>query len=184
MEKNLQSEQISAQPQSPATRRSILTSMATLLISTPALAVMDVKEEGKVFQPGQKLTVDEAKERFKLARKDVQYLLDNYAKVCEGGGDNVRRYIGTVGVQSYMYGIRKVVKELRDEADDIVEYTEAMNEFEAYLNQAEGAAYQSLFVEHSSAKGTPESFLATAKEDVKQMLKYMDELAVQLGIQV
>jgi hypothetical protein len=154
-----------------------------MLISTPAFAVMDAKEEGKVFQPGQKMSVEEAKKRFALARKDVQYLLDHYSEICEGGGDNVRRYIGTVGVQSYMYGIRKVVKDLREEADDIVEYTEAMNEFEAYLNQAEGAAYQSLFVEHSSAKGTPESFLATAKEDVKQMKRYMDELATMLGIQ-
>lgn len=81
-----------------------------------------------------------------------------------------------------MYGITKVVKGLREEADDIVEFTEAANEFEAYLYQAEGAAYQSLFVEHSSAKGTPETFLATAKKDVLSMRRYMGELAEQLKL--
>jgi hypothetical protein len=139
----------------------------------------------KVFQPGEKIGVEEAKKRFALAQKDVEYLLDHYAEISKGGGggDNVRRYLGTVGVTSNMYGIGKVIKELREEADvDIVEYTEAMNEFNAYLYQAEGAAYQSLFVEHSSAKGTPESFLSTAKQDVKNMQKYMNELAVQLNL--
>lgn len=140
------------------------------------------QKELKAFKPGESMGVDEAKDRFRLARKDVQYLLDNYDEICKGGGDNVRRYLGTVGVASNMYGITKVVKELRTEADDLVDYMETMDEFNAYLYQAEGAAYQSLFVEHSSAKGSPETFLATAKNDVKSMLKYMDELALQLHL--
>lgn len=158
-------------------RREFLAQVATVLVAAPSSswAVMD-------FQPGQKLSADEGKARFVLARKDAQYLLDHYAEICEGGGDNVRRWLGTVGVSSGMYGIRKVVKELREEADDIVEYTEAMDDFEAYLNQAEGASYQSLFIEHSSAKGTPEQFLATAKQDVTQMVKFMNKMAQMLGV--
>ena len=81
-----------------------------------------------------------------------------------------------------MYGITKVVKALREEAEDIVEFTEIADEFEAYLFQAEGAAYQSLFAEHSSAKSTPESLLATAKKDVLQMRKFMGQLASQLSL--
>jgi len=77
-----------------------------------------------------------------------------------------------------------VLKFLKDEAEDIVEYTEALNEFEAYLFQAEGAAYQSLFVEHSSAKSTPESLLRTAKGDVVMVRKFMGVMAVQLGMEV
>ena len=113
---------------------------------------------------------------------DVDELIENYSEISKGGGDAVRRYLGTVGVDKKMYGITKVVKDLRDEADDIVEYTETANEFEAYLYQAEGAAYQSLFVEHSSAKGTPETFLATAKKDVLSMRKFMGDLALQLNL--
>ena len=47
-----------------------------------------------------------------------------------------------------MYGLPKALKALKEEVDDIVEYTETLNDFEAYKYQAEGAAYQSMFVEH------------------------------------
>lgn len=175
---------------SSRSRRSFLVATsASLLISStstiqPAGAtLMDAtQDEAKTFSPGTKLSVEENKQRFRAARQDVQYLLDHYEKISEGGGDAVRRYLGTVGVSSNMYGITKVVKDLRDEAEDLVEYTETANEFEAYLYQAEGAAYQSLFVEHSSAKGTPASFLATAKKDVVSMQRYMDDLAKQLDL--
>lgn len=136
----------------------------------------------KVFKVGEKLSTEEAKARFVEAMAEVDDLIANYSEISKGGGDSVRRYLGTVGVEKKMYGITKVLKELREEADDVVEYTEASNEFEAYLYQAEGAAYQSLFVEHSSAKGTPESFLATAKKDVVNMRKFMGDLAEQLKL--
>lgn len=145
-----------------------------------ASATIAAAEEDSLFKPGSTLSVDQAKSRFQLARKDVQYLLDNYSQISKEGGDAVRRYLGTVGTAGYMYGISKVVKLLRDEADDIVEYTEAMDEFNAYLYQAEGAAYQSIFAEHSSAKATPESCLATAKQDITMVAKYMDRLEAQL----
>ena len=172
-------------------RRQILAQLGTSSValvaacSSPAYAtVTEVSEEAQagVFKPGQKLSTEDAKKRFILARQDVKYLLDNYPEVSKGGGDAVRRYLGTVGVTSGMYGISKVLKKLQEEADDIVEYTETMEEFNAYLYQAEGAAYQSLFVEHSSAKGTPESLLATAKQDVIKMVKFMDQMGVQLSL--
>ena len=98
--------------------------------------------------------VADAKSRFKLALKDIDNLLANYEQISKSGGDNVRLYLGTQGVKSHMYGISKVLIGLREEVDDIVEFTETLNEFDAYLYQAEGAAYQSMFVEHSSAKGS------------------------------
>ena len=167
-----------------ASRRSFLTASLLVANAPPATAtLMDAtQDEAKTFSPGTKLSVEDGKKRFSLARKEVQYLLDNYDQISQGGGDAVRRYLGTVGVASNMYGITKVVKDLRDEAEDLVEFTETANEFEAYLFQADGAAYQSLFVEHSSAKGTPASFLATAKKDVLSMQRYMDDLARQLNL--
>ena len=129
-----------------------------------------------------KLSADEAKKRFQMARKDLAYLLENYAEISQGGGDAVRNYLGTQGVTSKMYGIQKVLKILQQEADDIVEYTETMDEFNAYYYQAEGAAYQSLFAEHSSAKSTPKSLLETAQKDIVQMVRYMDQLAAQLNL--
>jgi hypothetical protein len=157
----------------------LATGVLSLTNSSPASAAMS--SDQKVFKVGDNLTVDQAKERFSLARKDVQYLLDNYASVSKEGGDAVRRLLGTVGTSGSMYGISKVVMILRDEAEDIVEFTELNDEFNAYLYQAEGAAYLSIFAEHSSAKATPESCLAMAKQDVIMMAKYMDQLQAQLN---
>ena len=76
-------------------------------------------------------------------------MLANYDTISGGGGgDNVRLYLGTQGTKSHMYGLPKALKSLKEEVDDIVEYTETLNDFEAYKYQAEGAAYQSMFVEH------------------------------------
>jgi hypothetical protein len=157
----------------------------SLIKPAPTLAtIMDINTPGaSTFKPGQTIGIEEAKERFRLAIKDIDELIDNYDEITKGGnGDNVRRYLGTVGVKSHMYGISKVLKELREEVDDVVEFTETVADFESYLFQAEGAAYQSLFVEYSSAKGSPESFLATARKDIITMRKYMGDLARQLNM--
>ena len=69
----------------------------------------------------------------------------------KGSGDNVRSYLGTVGVATLMYGITKVLKELQEQADDIVEYTENMNEFNAYLSAADNACYSSFLLNSGNA---------------------------------
>lgn len=87
----------------------------------------------------------EAKEKFVAARKELRILIDDYSEItAKGGGDAVRNRLGTQGVNSDLFGIQKVLKTLATEAEDIVEFTETMEEFNAYYFQAEGAAYQSL----------------------------------------
>jgi len=171
-------------------RRAVLTSLlttATVLVgsittSKPAQALLTDRNTPDVekFAAGQTISLDEAKRRFRLAQRDIDELIARYDDISAGGGDNVRLYLGTQGVKSHMYGITKIVRVLRDSVDDIVAFTEAATEFEAYLYQAEGAAYQSIFVEFSSAKGTPAQFLATAKKDAIVMRKYMQEMADML----
>ena len=173
-------------------RRSFLanTAVTSLVFSSlafpvPAFADTLLMDKGTPDVEAFKGGVEEAKKRLRLAILDIDNLLANYEEISKnGGGDNVRLYLGTQGLKSHMYGITKVVKALKEEADDIIEYTEASNEFEAYLFQAEGAAYQSLFAEHSSAKSTPESLLKTAKKDIVNMRKFMGDLAEQLSIKV
>jgi len=172
-------------PDEPTGRRSILqqivaASIASLPCSPAANALL--VDNSSPDLPAFKGGISEAKERFRLALKDIDDLISNYDAISKKGGDNVRLYLGTQGVKSHMYGITKVLRTLQEEADDIVEYTETMNEFEAYLFQSEGAAYQSLFVEHSSAKGTPESLLKTAKGDIINLRKFMGDLAAQLHL--
>lgn len=155
--------------------------IAFMFLPTMAVAAPPAAPSSNIFDKN--FSVDDAKKRFQDARRDLGYLLDNYSEISSsGGGDAVRNYLGTQGVNSHLYGIQKVLKLLTEESEDIVEYSEAMEEFNAYYFQAEGAAYQSMFAEHSSAKATPESCLATAKQDIVQMAKYMDQLALQLNL--
>jgi hypothetical protein len=166
----------------PATtsRRDLLAGVA----STMAIGVTAILTDPSSAFAASPSSIEEAKNRFQEARKELKDLVDNYSDIAKipGGGDAVRNALGTQGVNSKLFGIQKVLKTLTEASEDIVEYSEAMEEFNAYYFQAEGAAYQSLFVEHSSAKSTPESCLATAKQDIIQMQTYMDLLAQQLNL--
>ena len=146
----------------------------------PANAVMSVEQN--IFKTGQNLGVDEAKARFQEGRKSLEYLLDNYEKIVEGGGDNVRRYLGTVGTTSGLWGIGKVMRSLQEEADDIVEYTETMQEVEASIRGADSAAYMAIFVTTSSSGTPPAKYFEDAKIEAKRALKAMNELASQINI--
>jgi len=138
--------------------------------------------DAKLFSDSAALGKDKALERFKIARNDLNYLLEHFSVISEGGGDNIRRYLGTVGVTSGMYGIPRVMKELQEEANDIIEYTENMNDFDAYLRQADTSCYSANFVEFSAAKTKPEKFFQDAKSDAQQMKIRMDAMAVELGL--
>ena len=146
--------------------------------------VMDTSsEEARTFAAGEKLGKDAAIERFRKAQADLDYLIQNYDTiVANGGGDNVRRYLGTVGFTSGLYGITKVLKELQEEAADIVEYTENMNEFDYFLRAADTSCYSANFVEFSAAKTKPEKFFEDAKKDAHNMREALDKMAAELRI--
>jgi len=163
--------------------------IATILLggSSSVLAVpaahAAMKSDQKVFKVGKDLTVDEAKTRFRQGQESIAYLLDNFDTICEGGGDNVRRYLGTVGTTSGLYGIGKVLKLLSSEADDLVEYNEAAEEFNAALTGAEGSAYMAIFTE-SSTSGVPASkYFKDCKTEALRVQQKMTEIAKQLNIQ-
>jgi hypothetical protein len=166
-------------------RRSFLGSAVTLagfLVANPSTsqAVMDPSKNTKGTLKN--LSMEEAEERFRAGRASVDYLLNNYDQICEGGGDNVRRYLGTVGTQSGLFGISKAMKTLADKADDIVEYTELSREIEQCIEQADGSAYMAIFVTSSTSYTPPEKYFADAKIEVKRLAKAMDDLAAILGI--
>jgi len=112
----------------------------------------------------------------------VDYLLKHYDEVCDGGGDNVRRYLGTVGTQSGLFGIQKAMKALGERADDIVEYTELSEEIEQTIVQASGSAYMAMFVTTSTSYTPPEKYFKEAKIEVERCAKSMDELATMIGL--
>lgn len=168
-------------------RRSFLTApLAGFALLQPTFAravVVSSSQDQKVFRAGESMGTTEALKRFEQAQKDLLYLINHYDEiVAAGGGDNVRRYLGTVGFTSSLYGISKVLKELQDEADDVVEYTENMNEFDAYLRAADTACYSANFVEFSAAKTKPEAFFKDALGDITKMKEYMNNMAVELKL--
>jgi len=154
-----------------------------LAILTPQMATAAMQNSQKVFTTGQSLGIEESKNRFREARKTIDYVIDNYKEIIQnGGGDNLRRYLGTVGTTSAICGIMKAMKELQGEAMDVVEYTENMSDFEYYLGAADTAAYSSMFVEFSSAKATPQQFYDEAAGHVRSMKVYIDKMASELEL--
>lgn len=157
----------------------VATTMAALLFSTttkslPARAALE-----KVTT----LTTQQAEERLRAGRKSIQYLLDHYDQIiAEGGGDNVRRYLGTVGMTSGLVQIDKVMKVLADQADDFVDYTETQNEVVQSIQQADGSAYMAIFVTTSPLETKPEKYFDDAKIEIKNCIRAMDHLATLIDL--
>jgi len=169
-------------------RRSFLDTAAKVLVGA-ATIILPTKSNAVVLDSSQNkagtlknLTPEEAEERFRAGRESVDYLLKHYDEVCDGGGDNVRRYLGTVGTQSGLFGIQKAMKALGERADDIVEYTELSEEIEQTIVQASGSAYMAMFVTTSTSYTPPEKYFKEAKIEVERCAKSMDELATMIGL--
>ena len=164
-------------------RRGTIIAIAAQLSMPIMVANSAVMENTQtVFKTGQPLTMDEAIARLKEGRKSIQYLLDHYDEISEGGGDNVRRYLGTVGTTSGLYGIGKVMNTLSERADDFVEYTEVSNEVLKSIQQADGSAYMAIFVTTSTSQTPPSKYFGDAKIEVKRCIKALDELAALVDV--
>ena len=87
-----------------------------------------------------------------------------------------------MGTASGLYGIDKVMNSLKDQADDIVEYTELSTDIVQSIQQADGSAYMAIFVVSSTSQTPPSKYFGDAKIEVKRALKEMDELAEMIGL--
>ena len=161
-------------------RRALIHAVVQLslpLIPTLANAAVMDPSSNKVFKEGKALTEEEAVARLREGRKSAQYLLDHYDEICAGGGDNVRRHVGTVGTSSGLFAIGKVMTALADRADDFVEYTELSNEVLKSIQQVDGSAYMAIFVTTSTSQTPPEKYFNDAKIELKRTIKALDDLA-------
>jgi hypothetical protein len=150
----------------------------------PENAQAAMQNSQKVFEVGKDLTVDQALDRFQQGQQSLQYLLDHYDEVCQGGGDNVRRYLGTVGLSSGLYGISKVLRILKEQGDvdDIVEFSELAEELVAAINQADGSAYMAIFTTSSTSGVPPQRYYDDAKIEIEQAMKTMKGIVKQLHL--
>ena len=137
-----------------------------------------------VFQVGKDLSRTEAEHRFQQGQTSLDYLLAQYEMICDqGGGDNIRRYLGTVGMTSGLYGITKVLKVLQDTPaaqENLVDYTETMEAFNAAITGADGSAYMAIFANSSTSTIPTSQYYQEAKQDIQRAHQLMHELAIQL----
>lgn len=159
---------------------------SSLLGTTPVThaVVMDPTIQ-KVFEVGKDLTTEQAIQRFLEGKQSLEYLVDHYDEICMGGGDNVRRYLGTVGVGSGLYGISKVLKILQKSdglVDDVVEFSDLSDELISAINQADGSAYMAIFTTFSSSSTPPKKYFDDSKVEAKTALRIMNELSEQLNL--
>ena len=100
------------------------------------------------------------------------------------GGDGVRRYLGTVGTTSPVFGIQKVFLKLADviEPKDPELYFETLERMVTKSSDADAEAYAANCVTFSSAKGKPEDFYARAAKQVVDARKEWLVLLQQLGL--
>jgi hypothetical protein len=145
----------------------IATGTGTTTMPTPCYAVVD----------------DASVTKLRQAKASLHELIQNFDTIVQkGGGDGIRRYLGTVGKTSGLFNISKVLKDLQGEADEVIEYVELKNDFEYLLQAADTAAYSANFVEYSSAKGKPEDYYKEAKRNILQMDEYLNQLMLQVHV--
>jgi hypothetical protein len=170
------------------TRRCILAAPLVVALPRRANALYDTK------------TVDAAKATYDVADatkcKEYLPLLDASGKTLDElaanwdriatDGDNVRRYLGTVGVTSPLFKIRgglKGVLKANDlpDAFDAVAFAEASEQFLAELQDAEGDAYGAQFADYSTSVGSggqspSATMLGKARKDVERAQRSYAEL--------
>lgn len=151
------------------------TVLAVLTPARPANAAA-VAQPTAAMEKVKTMTPVEARERLSEAQRSLEYLLEHFDEISGVGGDNVRRYLGTVGTSSGMYGITKAMKVLQGDANDVVEYTETMNEVNACINGADGSAYMAIFVTSSTSQTPPQKYFDEAKIETKRALKSLRDL--------
>ncbi|GMH98113.1 hypothetical protein TrST_g10784 [Triparma strigata] len=165
----------SALATSVSSRRNFLAVTTAILpiaaFSAPSVAAYSLDAGEKVKKPS---SVPEAYAKFTSARSELSSTIQDYDQITKGGGDNIRRYLGTVGTSSSIFGLKAVLKILQDSADDIGAFVDASEDFDRALVSADSSAYSSMFVEFSAAKGTKEDYYAKALVDIKNMYKCLD----------
>jgi len=109
-------------------------------------------------------------------------LVDDFDKVtAKGGGDGIRRVVGTVGTDSPVYLIEPAFRLLFDADETLpMEYIEKVESLMINLASADSEAYSAIFIEFSSAKGKPEDYfkrskaaVLRAREDWRELMAFL-----------
>lgn len=126
-------------------------------------------------------TPDAAKAQWKAAVTTIDRLLDDWdAYVARGGGDAIRTALGTQGITSPLFQIDKALRVLRDDAEDIVEFTEQTDEFLLTLSRADSMAYSANFAGGSGKPTPPAVYIERSRKEVVDLQRLARALSSQL----
>ena len=114
-----------------------------------------------------KLDAASARSQLEASETAVDDLLQRFDAITAAeGGDGVRRVLGTVGVKSPLFRVEIAAKLLARESEEDPEAAfEAVEDLMAYISNADGEAYSSIFVPTGGGT-TPGYWLGRSKKEV------------------
>lgn len=129
------------------------------------------------------LSSDAALKQWQSAVKTIDALVENWDSIAsKGGGDAIRTQLGTQGVASPLFQIDKAIKVLREDADDLVEFTEQAEEFSLTLSRADSMAYSANFAGGSGKPTPPAVYIEKSKKEVLALQRIAETLSSQINI--
>ena len=146
-----------------ADRRSFLVQAPFVTIATSSSIISTLTGAVK---PAFAVDVDGAKAQWNSAVNTIDNLLGNWDTFAKGGGDAIRTELGTQGITSPLFQIDKALKVLRDNVDDLVEFTEQSEEFGLALSRADSMAYSANFAGGSGKPTPPAVYIEKSKKEV------------------
>jgi hypothetical protein len=155
--------------QVPATV-AVVTSLSVPLLIEPATATAATI-----------ITSEAAQIQWKQSETVIDDLLQNWPTVvAQGGGDGIRREIGTVGTTSPLFQIDKALRVLREEAEDLIEFTDQTEEFQLALSRADSMAYSANFAGGSGKPTPPAVYIEKSRNEVIELQKIAKSLRALL----
>lgn len=167
-------------PQVSTKASTAVNSRRSFLTQTPVAMVAFFAATTRSPQTAAALTSDAATSQWKEAVSTIDNLLDNWDSVAKGGGDAIRTQLGTQGITSPLFQIDKVLKVLRDNAEDLVEFTEMTDEFCLTLSRADSMAYSANFAGGSGKPTPPAVYIEKSRKEVLDLQKIAKSLSAQL----
>jgi hypothetical protein len=125
-------------------------------------------------------STDAAKDQWKQSVRVIDAMLSDWSSLATKGGDAIRVELGTQGTTSPLFQIEKALRALRDEAEDLVEFTEQSDEFLLRLAAADSMAYSANFAGGSGKPTPPAVYIEKSKKEVEDMQRIAKALSALL----
>ena len=158
-------------------RRSMLSRASAASIATVGICAGALASAPK---PALAISADAAKEQWKKSVAVIDAMLSDWSSLEKKGGDAIRVELGTQGTTSPLFQIDKALKALREEAEDLVEFTEQSDEFMLRLAAADSMAYSANFAGGSGKPTPPAVYIEKSKKEVEDMQRIAKALSALL----